>query len=147
MKRLFPIVMLLILGFAACTPGEGSQYAGKYAGTFTFVKDNYTKDGTVLITNNPVSTNGVLLYACLPLNSTGVGVYEASSENVEYMATILSSMMGNNDYIDAATEQVKKINVKATFTGSSLDLYVAYEVQILGLVTTEWRIVNFTGTK
>ena len=147
MKKLFPIVMLLILGFAACTPGEGSKFAGKYSGTFTFVRDNYTKDGTVLITNNPLSTNGILMYACLPLEETTPNVYEANSENVEYMATILESMTGGNNYIDSATEQVKNIKVKATFTDNKLDLTVAYEVQILGIATTEIRIIEFTGTK
>lgn len=139
--------MLLILGFAACTPGEGSKFTGKYSGTFTFVKDNYTKEGNVLITNNPLSANGILLYACLPLEATTTNVYEASSENVEYMTQILESMAGSHNYIDAASEQVKKINVRATFTDNRLDLTVSYEVQILGIATTEIRIIEFTGTK
>lgn len=139
--------MLLILGFAACTPGEGSKFAGKYSGTFTFVRDNYTKDGTVLITNNPLSANGILMYACLPLEATTPNVYEASSENVEYITQVLESMAGSHNYIDSASEQVKNIKVKATFTDNKLDLVVAYEVQILGIATTDIRIVEFTGTK
>ena len=69
MKKLFPILMVLVLGLAACSNGNGSQYAGKYVGTFKFIKDSTTKQGSVRITNNPLSQDGVLLYAVLPLNN------------------------------------------------------------------------------
>ena len=147
MKRLFPIVMLLILGFAACTEGGGSQYAGKYTGTFTIVQSSQTKSGKVLITNNPLSSDGILLYACLPLDATSTGVYEANSDNVEYISKVLESMVGSNDYIDSATEKVKSIQVKATFTDNQLEMIVYYEVEILGIATTNIRIISFTGTK
>ena len=65
MKKLFPIFLLLVFGFAACTGGEGAQYAGKYKGTFTFIKQNgRTKPGTVAISNNPLSIIVCLWIMC-----------------------------------------------------------------------------------
>lgn len=147
MKRLFPIFLLLVLGFSACTTGEGSKYAGKYTGTFTFIKDNHTKDGSVRITNNPLSTNGVLLYACLPLDYVSTGVYKANSNNVEYMKTILESIIGNSNYIDTATEQVKKITVETVFQGDYMEMTVYYTIEILQTLQTRVEIINFSGTR
>lgn len=148
MKKLFPVIMaLLVLGFTACSNGNGSQYAGKYTGTFKFIKDSTTKEGSVRITNNPLSADGVLLYAVLPLNNVSVGKYHASSENVDYMSQVLQSIFGSNNYIDSATEKVKNIKVDATFTGNNLEMVVYYEVEIFGIATTDIRIVEFNGTK
>lgn len=150
MKRLFPIIMALVLGIGltACSNGNGSQYAGKYTGTFKFIKDSTTKEGSVRITNNPLSADGVLLYAVLPLNNVTTGKYSASSENVEYMTQVLEAIFGNSNYIDAASETVKNIKVDATFSGNSLEMVVYYEVEMLsGLINSEVRIVEFNGTK
>ena len=122
MKRLFPIFLLIVLGFSACTTGEGSKYAGKYSGTFTFIKDGHTKDGSVRITNNPLSQNGVLLYACLPLEYVSTGVYRANSDNVEYMKTILEAIVGGSNYIDATSEAVKNIKVETLFSGNYMEM-------------------------
>lgn len=147
MKKLLPLFVILAFALAGCD-GGGSQFAGKYTGVFTIIKSNTTKAGTVRITNNPVSTNGVLLYAVLPLEYTMTNTYEASSENVEYITQVLSSMVGENNFIDSASEKVKNIKVKATFDGNDLYMYVAYEVQFLsGLVDTEIRIIEFNGSK
>lgn len=148
MKKLLPILMILVLGLTACTPGTGSQYAGKYTGTFKFIKDSTTKEGSVRITNNPLSQNGVLLYAVLPLDYVSTDHYRANSENVQYMTQVLEAIFGNNNYIDTASEQVKNIKVDAEFNGNSLKMVVYYEVQMLsGLLNTEVRIVEFSGTK
>ncbi len=149
MKKLFPIFLLLVLGFSACTSGEGAQYAGKYKGTFTFIKQNgKTKDGTVAISNNPLSQNGVLLYYCLPLNYVSAGVYQTTSENVEYISQVLSSIVGESSYIDTATETVKDITVEASFSGSTLTMSVYYTVALLNdLLNTRVEIITFTGTK
>ena len=57
-------------------------------------------------------------------------------------------MVGENNFIDSASEKVKNIKVKTTFTGNELYMYVAYEVQFLsGLMNTEIRIIEFTGSK
>ncbi|MBP5206041.1 MAG: hypothetical protein J6Z44_04530 [Bacteroidales bacterium] len=147
MKKLFPLFLILALAFVGCE-GTGSQYAGKYTGTFTIIKNNTTKQGSVRITNNPVSTNGVLLYAVLPLEYTMTNTYEATSENVDYITQVLAAMVGENNFIDTASEKVKNIRVKCTFTGNELYMYVAYEVQLLsGLMNTEIRIIEFTGSK
>ena len=147
MKKLFPIFLILALAFTGCE-GGGSQFAGKYTGTFKIIKSNTTKSGSVRISNNPASTNGVLLYYVLPLEYTMTNTYEAASENVEYITQVLSSMVGENNFIDSASEKVKNIKVKTTFSGNDLYMYVAYEVQLLsGLMNTEIRIIEFNGSK
>ncbi|MBQ6070876.1 MAG: hypothetical protein IKQ75_07090 [Bacteroidales bacterium] len=147
MKRLFPIFLLIVLGFSACTTGEGSKYAGKYTGTFTFIKDGHTKDGSVRITNNPLSQNGVLLYACLPLEYVSTGVYKANSDNVEYMKTILEAIVGGSNYIDATSEVVKNIQVETMFSGNYMEMTVYYTIQILSTLQTRVEIINFSGTR
>lgn len=149
MKKLFPIFLLLVLGFAACTNGEGAKYAGKYSGTFTFIKqDGRTKVGTVTISNNPLSQNGILLYYCLPLANSGTGKYMTKSENVEYIAQVLSSIVGESDYIDTTTEVVKDITVECTFSGDRLSMSVYYTVALLSdLLQTRVEIITFDGTK
>lgn len=145
MKKLLPILLVLAFAFTACSDGTG--YAGKYAGTFTFIKDSTTKSGNVRITNNPLSQNGLLLYGVLPLNSISTGVYQASSENVEFIAGVLESIIGSNNYINTAEEAVKNIKVEATFTGNTLNMDVYYEIQILNTLQTRVEIIKFTGTK
>jgi hypothetical protein len=148
MKKLLPLFVVLALALAGCQGGGGTEFAGKYTGTFTIIKNNTTKPGSVRITDDPLSTNGVRLYGVLPLTYTTANTYEAESENVEYIATILSSMVGQNNYIDATSEQLKKIKIKAIFSGNTLNMTVYYEVQLLnGLMTTEIRIIEFTGSK
>lgn len=149
MKKLFPIFLLLVLGFAACTNGEGAKYAGKYKGTFTFIKQNgKTKDGTVAISNNPLSQNGVLLYYCLPLDYYSTGVYQTRSENVEYIAQVLSSIIGDSSYIDTTTEVVKDITVECTFSGETLNMSVYYTIALLSdLLQTRVEIITFTGVR
>ncbi len=148
-KTLFPLIMLLILGFAACTNNEAAQYAGKYTGTFNFISNNTTKQGSVRLTQNPLSTNGLLLYACLPLDYYTSGVYKANSDNVEYMNTILSSIAGGSSYIDTATEQIQNVEVVATFdSNNNLNLIIQYKVSLLGdVLNTYIKIIEFNGGK
>ena len=146
MKKLLPLIVILAFALAGCD-NANSEYAGKYTGTFTIVKENTTKSGSVRILSNPLSTNGVFLYGVLPLEYTTTNTFEASSENVEWITQVLTSMVGQNNFINTATEQVKKIHVKAIFTGNTLDMSVYYTVQILGIATTEIRIIDFTGSK
>ncbi|MBO4503298.1 MAG: hypothetical protein J5730_00595 [Bacteroidales bacterium] len=147
MRKLLPLFIVLAFALAGCQ-GEGSEFAGKYTGTFTIIKNNTNKSGSVRITNDPLSLNGIRLYGVLPLTNTAANVYEAESENVDYIVQILTAMVGESNFIDSASEQVKNIKVKTTFNGNNLYMYVAYEVQLLnGLMTTEIRIIEFTGTK
>ena len=141
--------MILLVGLTACTNGGGKQYAGTYKGTFTFVnQDNRTKDGTVIITNNPLSNDGVLLYACLPLESVSTGKYQTKSENTEYISQVLQNIIGNNSYIDTATETVKDITVETVFSGNTVTMSVYYTIALLNdLLNTRVQLVTFTGTK
>lgn len=145
MKRFIPILLILVFALTACNDTTG--YAGKYAGTFTFIKDSKTKSGTVIINNNPLAQNGLLLYGILPLTSSGTGVYQASSENAEFIGQILQSIVGSNNYINTAEEAVKNIKVDASFTGNTLNMDVYYEIQILNSLQTRVEIIKFTGTK
>ena len=65
MKKLFPLFLILALAFTGCE-GGGSQFAGKYNGTFTIIKNNTTKQGSVRITNNPVSTTPARMWITSP---------------------------------------------------------------------------------
>ncbi len=145
MKKILPFIMVLILGLTACSDSTG--YAGKYTGTFSFLTDNTTKSGSVRITSNPLSDDGLLLYGCLPLEYVSSGTYEASSDNAEYLSTVLSSIVGDNSYIDSAEEAVKNINVEAVFSGSSLEMSIYYEVELLSLLESRVEIITFTGSK
>lgn len=145
MKRLFPILLILAFAFTACNDTTG--YAGKYTGTFTFIKDSKTKDGSVRITSNPMNQNGLLLFGILPLNSVSTGVYQASSESEEFIGQVLESIIGNSNYINTAEEAVKNIKVDASFTGNTLNMDVYYEIQILNSLQTRVEIIKFTGSK
>jgi len=117
-------------------------------GTFKFISNNTTKDGSVRLTQNPLSTNGLLLYACLPLDYYTEGVYKANSNNVEYMTTILESIAGASNYIDTASEQIQNIEVVATVSGNSLNLVIQYKVALLSdALNTYIKIIEFDGTK
>lgn len=146
MKRFFPILLVLVFALSACSDTTG--YAGKYTGTFTFIKDSKTKEGSVRMTNNPLAQNGLLLYGILPLTSTSTtGSYQASSENVEFIGQILETIIGNSNYINTAEEAVKNIKIDATFTGNTLNMDVYYEIQILNSLQTRVEIIKFTGSK
>ena len=147
MKKVLPILLLFVFALTACTNNTSSQYAGKYSGIFTFIKDSKTKSGNVRITANPVSADGLLLYAVLPLNKISEGSFEATTENAEYMTSVLEAMVGANGYIDKTAEAVKNINVKADFANGEMHMIVSYTVEILSSLTTEVRILEFTGTK
>ena len=62
MKKLLPLFVVLALALAGCQGGGGTEFAGMYTGTFTIIKNNTTKPGSVRITDDPLSTNGVRLY-------------------------------------------------------------------------------------
>lgn len=146
MKKFLPILMILIFAFTACTDNTG--FAGKYAGTFTFIKDSSTKSGTVVIATNPLSTNsGLLLYGCLPLEKTSANTYLANSNNIEFVATVLESIIGHNNYVNTAEEAIKNIKVEASFTGNTLNMTVYYEIQILSTLQTRVEIIKFSGAK
>lgn len=147
MKKVLPILLLFVFALTACTNNTSSQYAGKYSGIFTFIKDSKTKSGNVRITVNPVSADGIMLYGILPLNKVSEGKFEASSENAEYMTSILEAMVGANGYIDKTAEAVKNIHVVTEFANGELHMTVSYTVEILSSLTTEVRILEFTGTK
>ena len=70
------------------------------------------------------------------------------SENVEYIAQVLSSIVGESDYIDTTTEVVKDITVECTFSGDRLSMSVYYTVALLSdLLQTRVEIITFDGTK
>ena len=102
----------------------------------------------MVIKNNPLSQNGILLYYCLPLENVSTGVYQTRSENVEYIAQVLSSIIGDNNYIDTTTEVVKDITVECDFSGSTLNMTVYYTIALLSdLLQTRVEIIKFTGAK
>ena len=150
MKKLFPIFLVLVLGLglSSCINNEAAPFAGKYYGTFKFISSNKTNDGSVRMTQNPLSTNGLLLYACLPLDYYTGNTYKANSNNVEYMKAILESIAGANDYIDLTTEKIENIEVTADFSGNSLHLEIKYKISLLAdALSTYVKIIEFDGSK
>ncbi len=145
MKKLFPILLLLVFGLTACN--QTSPYAGKYNGTFTFIKDSKTKSGSVRMMSNPLNQEGLLLYGVLPLDPVSTGSFAANSTNDDFIAQILGTIVGNNSYINAAEEAVKNIKVEADFSGNTVNMVVYYEIEVLSTLQTRVEIIKFTGTK
>lgn len=141
--------MALIAILASCSSGESAQYAGKYSGTYTFISENRTKEGTIVITSNPLVDNGILVYGVLPLNYYTSGVYKSDDSNGEVIASVLSAIGVGENTTEGVEENVKSMTTTATFDGSSIELEVKYEVELVSSlgINTEIRIVEFDGTK
>lgn len=152
MKRLFPLFLLLVLGFAACNQdGEGAKYAGTYSGTFKFITDGTTKDGSVKIYNNPVVENGILMYV-LPMDYTSGTTWTANSSTstgsitTELMTQLLTQYIGSST-VNTAEEAVKSMTATVSFSGSTMTMEIYYTVEILSSLQTQVKIIRFTGTK
>jgi len=152
MKKLFPLFLLLVLGFAACNQdGEGAQYAGTYTGTFKFITDGTTKDGSVKIYNNPLVEDGILLYV-LPMNYTSGSTWTANSTDdsasitSELMTQLLTQYIGSST-LNTAEEAVKNLKATVVFSGSTMTMTIYYTVEVLSTLQTQVKIIEFTGTK
>ena len=149
MKRIviLSVVALIALSFVACNGDEVKKYKGTYDGTYTFVKDNTTKEGKVVVGVNSVKDNSILLYYCINLDNVveSSGVYESTSEDIDIIANILTAIgvdMGNT-----AEETIKNIKIKCSFSGDRLDMNISYAVDVLGMATLDIRAITFVGTK
>lgn len=148
MKRILPILMVLILGLTSCNfGGEGSKVKGTYHGTFTFAQ-NTSKEGKVMIGENPLVQDGILLYYVFPMDYSGNNTFTANTDNVELLTTLFASLTENtgmNNLLNSAEENIKNVIVTAKFNGSSLNLEVKYEVELIASLTTQVRILVFDG--
>lgn len=152
MKKLFPLFLLLVLGFAACNQdGEGAKYAGTYTGTFKFITDGTTKTGSVKIYNNPVVEDGILLYV-LPMSYTSGATFTANSSDGtssitnELMTQLLTQYISSST-LNTAEEAVKNLNATVTFSGDQMTMTIYYTVEVLSTLQTQVKIIEFTGTK
>ena len=146
MKKIIPIIMLAVLALTGCQ--NQNSFAGKYSGTFTFVTNNVTKDGSVRFVSNPL-TGSLLMYGLFPLTpvSGNSNVYMSNENNTELITQLLQYIGNQNNVYNTATEQIKNVKVEATFSGNQVNIDMYYEILILELMTTRISIVKFSGTK
>jgi hypothetical protein len=138
------VVALIAMSFVACSGDEVKKYKGTYEGTYTFQKDGKTKPGKVPVIVNPAKENSLMVYDVLNLDNVSEGVYASTSENADIMLNIIQTLGVD---LGAAGEQIKKVAIKATFSGDRLDMNISYEVSVLDIATVQLRVVDFTGTK
>lgn len=145
MKKLIPILLVAVLALTGCQ--NKNPYAGKYSGTYTFVTNNMTKDGTLLMVSNPL-TGGLLVYGVIPINPSGsTNVYVSNPDNAALITQLLQKISFQNNIYNTATEQIKNVKVEATFVGNTVNVDMYYEVALLSdLLNTRISIVKFTGT-
>lgn len=148
MKKLVVIAIAAVLALASCS--STNPYAGKYTGTFTFVSQNVTANGSMRILTNPLTT-GLLVYGVIPIESVSGGtIYASTADNsalVKQVLQIIGSQFQNNIY-NTATEQIDNITVEATFSGNTVNMDLYYTVSLLNdVLNTRVSIVRFTGTK
>lgn len=144
MKKLFPILMIAVLAFTACS--DKNPYAGKYSGTYTFVTNNITKSGNLRLVSNPLS-NGLLVYGVVPVDYVTETLYKTNTANNEMITQLLQYVGNNNNIYNAATEEIKNVSIEVQFAGNVVNVDMFYEIQILGTVNTRISIVKFVGTK
>ena len=145
MKKIIPIIMLAVLALTGCQ--NQNSYAGKYTGTFTFVTNNVTKDGTMRLVSNPL-TSGLLVYGIVPINPVSSSVYMSEENNAELITQLLQYIGSQSNIYNSATEQIKNVKIEASFNGNAVNLDMYYEIALLSdLRTTRVSIVKFAGTK
>lgn len=147
MKKLVIVLFAAVLALTSCN--STNPYAGKYSGTFTFVTNNVTKDGSVRFLSNPM-TNGLLLYGVVPISPVSgySNIYMSNESNTELITQLLQYIGNQSNIYNAATEQIKNVKVEATFNGSEVSLDMFYEIALLGdLLNTRVSIVKFVGAK
>lgn len=145
MKKIIPIIMLAVLALTGCQ--NQNSYAGKYSGTFTFVTNNVTKDGSMRLVSNPL-TSGLLVYGVVPINPISSTVYMSEENNAELITQLLQYIGSQSNIYNSATEQIKNVKIEASFSGNTVNLDMFYEVALLSdLLTTRVSIVRFVGTK
>lgn len=148
-KSLFVIAALAIV-FAFTSCNKENSYSGKYKGSYTFFKlsgsastPDSTKSGKTVPVLHPYDTR-IMLYDVLPMEKVSDGVYQTTEMQSSLMSQLLQlAGVGQN-----AAEQISNVKVKATFTGTTHLFYeMTYEVQLLGSVGVEVRILQFEGDK
>ncbi len=144
MKRFFPLLLIAVLTFTACS--DKNPYAGKYSGTYTFVSNNVNKAGNMRITSNPL-TNGIMLYGIVPVDYLTETTYKTSSVSTELISQLLQYVGNNNNIYNAATEQIKNVSIEVIFTGNTVHVDMYYEISVLQTLQTRISIVQFVGTK
>lgn len=144
MKRFFPLLLIAVLTFTACS--DKNPYAGKYSGTYTFVSNNVNKEGNMRITSNPL-TNGIMLYGIVPVDYLTETTYKTSSVSTELISQLLQYVGNNNNIYNAATEQIKNVSIEVIFTGNTVHVDMYYEISVLQTLQTRISIVQFVGTK
>ncbi|MBO4655183.1 MAG: hypothetical protein J5644_06535 [Bacteroidales bacterium] len=148
-KSLFVIAALaLVFAFASCN--KENSYTGKYKGTYTFFKQSgsisnpdSTKSGKTVPILHPTESR-IMLYDFLPMEKIADGVFQTTEMQSDIMSQLLQMAgVGQN-----AAENISNVKIRADFTVANHLTYVmTYEVQILGSVGVEVRILQFDGDR
>ncbi|MEG1556511.1 MAG: hypothetical protein RR356_07295 [Bacteroidales bacterium] len=144
---LFTVVMFILV---ACNKDSASyKYQGTYSGTYSLLYENKTKNGKVIIAQNPVSENGLLIYGVLPLDYVSTGVYQKKCSDNSIMSTVLNAIGVASETTSTVEEKIKNMVIDATMDGTTLKLTLSYTVELIsGLnVETKVKVVEFNGTK
>ena len=149
MKKVLLIVAAIAIVFSVNSCKKGTTYGGDYVGTYTsfkYVNNQEQQDGEPQ-TNKKVSVRQlgdtqIYLYGIVPLDRKSDGVFGAS-ELAGSVATQLLSAAGVGSF---TSEQVKRINMEATFSGNHLSYRMYYELEIAGF-GIDINILKFEGDK
>ena len=147
MKKIFPVLLVAVLALTACQ--STNPYAGKYSGTYTFVTNNVTKEGTLRMVSNPLTT-GLLVYGVIPIETVSgyTDTYVSNADNSALVTQLLQEINFQNNIYNTATEQIKNVKVEAVFNGNTMNVDMYYEIALIGdLLNTRISIVKFVGTK
>ena len=145
MKKLVIVLVAAVLALTSCN--STNPYAGKYSGTYTFVSNNVTKEGSLRMVSNPL-TNGLLVYGVVPINAVSTNVYQSNDNNADLVTQLLQQISYQNNICNTATEQIKNVRIEAVFSGNTVNVDMYYEIALIGdLLNTRISIVKFVGTK
>ena len=143
MKKIVIVLFAAVLALVSCN--STNPYAGKYSGTFTFVTNNVTQNGSLRLVSNPL-TSGLLVYGVVPINPVTANVYVSNDNNAALITQLLQQIGNQNNIYNSATEQIQNVKVEATFNGNTVNLDMYYEVALLSnLLSTRVSIVKFVG--
>ncbi len=150
MKKLVCVLCLCALAFASCKeePNDDGtpkvSYNGTYVGEYTFGKGDSTKNGNIVVINNPVN-DGILLYGILPFKKTDTtGFFRASSATTETMVKVLTAI---GIHLPAGTsDALRNLDATAAFRDGVLTMKMSYSIEILE-AQVDVNMLQFVGTK
>lgn len=139
---------MLLAIFAVSCGSDQDKYVGVYEGTFTYLNDNTQGNGPVIVSKGLFSKHKLLLYGIVSLQDVGSGVFEADVQNATVTATLLSKMLGDNNFYDEDRMDVLNVHIRAEFQEPQLHMTADCKVHYKdGSRPDEVHSIEFYGTK